>query len=94
MTRLYAKYELPYAYQGNNRFYDKVKDQFNYARENLESIRKASGAASAEGQDESFRSAIVGHVIKFIKSLLYLGCAFFIFTLIFKNVSSVILICN
>jgi hypothetical protein len=43
VTRLYAKYEILYAYQANNRFYEKVKEQFNYARENLESIRRASG---------------------------------------------------
>jgi hypothetical protein len=86
VTRLYAKYEILYAYQANNRFYDKVKEQFNYARENLESIRRASGQAGPEGQDDSIRYAILTHVIRFIKRLLFLGCSFFIFTLIYKTV--------
>lgn len=92
MTRLYAKYELPYAYQGNNRFYDKAKEQYTYARENMESLRRASGQGAAGEEGEQVRSAIVKHVIKFIKQLLYLACGFFIFTLVFKNVRRIFLI--
>jgi preprotein translocase subunit SecG len=65
-----------------------LHEQFNYAIENVDSIRRATGlnASEASGGGESVvRSAIVQHFIRFIKSLLYLGCAFFIFTLIFKN---------
>lgn len=43
VVRLYAKYELPYAYNSNHRFYEKVKQQYTYAQENLESIRRAGG---------------------------------------------------
>ena len=87
VVRLYRKYELPYAYQGNHKFYQKLHEQFNYALENVDSIRRATGSsASEEGSSgESVRQAILKHFIKFIKSLLYIGCAFFIFTLIFKN---------
>ncbi len=64
-----------------------MHEQFNYAVDNVDSIRRATGlnASEASGGDSGVRSAIVQHFIKFIKSLLYLGCAFFIFTLIFKN---------
>ena len=85
--RLYRKYELPYAYQGNHKYYTKLHEQFTYAVENVDSIRRATGlnASEAANDAESVRSAILKHFIKFVKSLLYLGCAFFIFTLIFKN---------
>jgi ATP-dependent metalloprotease len=26
VVRLYRKYELPYAYQGNNKYYDKLRE--------------------------------------------------------------------
>jgi ATP-dependent Zn protease len=86
-VRLYRKYELPYAYQGNHKFYQKLHEQFNYALENVDSIRRATGSSASEegASGESVRQAILKHFIKFIKSLLYIGCAFFIFTLIFKN---------
>ena len=64
-----------------------MHEQFNYAVENVDSIRRATGLNATEdyGGGESLRSAILQHFIRFLKSLLYLGCAFFIFTLIFKN---------
>lgn len=84
--RLYRKYELPYAYQGNHKYYQKLHEQFNYAMENVDSIRRATGSQfSQEISGESVRSTILKHVIRFIKNLLYLGCAFFIFTFIFKT---------
>ena len=84
VARLYAKYELPYAYNSNHRYYEKVKQQYMYAYENLESIRRAAGGESAEsGTDaEGIRQAIISRLISFAKNLLYLGCAFFIFTLL------------
>jgi hypothetical protein len=62
-----------------------VKEQFNYARENLESIRKAAGVGQT-AEDESLRSAIINHLFKFFKRMLFLGLSFFIFTLIYKTV--------
>ena len=54
--------------------------------ENVDSIRKATGIHGGQESDgESIRSAILKYFIKFIQNLLYLGWAFFIFTLIFKN---------
>ena len=88
MTRLYAKYEISYAYNSTHRYYDKLKQQYQYARENLESMRRASGdSASGDHEPEGLRQAIISRLIIFAKNLLYLGFAFFIFALIFKNVS-------
>lgn len=86
MARLYAKYELPYAYHTNNRYYEKVKQQYIYAKENLESLKRASGETQGD-EAENLRNAIVSRTITFVKNLLYLGCAFFIFAVIFKVVS-------
>jgi hypothetical protein len=51
VARLYVKYELPYAYNSNHRYYEKVKEQYQYAIENLESLRRASGMETAGGEN-------------------------------------------
>jgi hypothetical protein len=57
--------------------------------ENVDSIRRATGGyVSTESGGKSVRSTILKHFIKFIKNLLYLGCAFIICTLIFKKFDS------
>ena len=90
VTRLYAKYELPYAYNTNHRYYEKLKQQYIYAKENLESLKRASGDNQGEPSDpENLRNAIISRLIQFVKNLLYLGCAFFIFSVLFKVVSAI-----
>ncbi len=79
---------MQYAYNSKHKAYEKIKQQCIYARENLDSLKRASGGdASGVNEPEGLRQAIVSRTISFIKNLLYLGCAFFIFTLVFKNVS-------
>ena len=41
MVRIYTKYELPFAYSNNDPFYERLKQQEEYARENIESLKKA-----------------------------------------------------
>ena len=47
MTRLYTKYELTFAFNSSNKYFDKLMNQYNYAKENIESLRKASGGAAS-----------------------------------------------
>ena len=52
-------------------------------------MRRATGAeadGSQGGDNESVRQAVISKLISFAKNLLFLGCGFFVFTLIFKNV--------
>lgn len=42
VVRLYNKHELSLAYNGQNKYYEKVKQQYEYAKENIESLKKAT----------------------------------------------------
>ena len=44
--RLYNKHELNLAFNRDSNYYDKVREQYEYAKENLESMKRA---VSAEG---------------------------------------------
>ena len=94
MIRLYSKYELSLAYNSTNKYYDRVKQQYDYARDNVDSIKRVAGIDTSTGlgglsgsdKDTYFHIAL-GKVFEFIKRLIYLAAAFLIFTMIFKNVS-------
>lgn len=90
MIRLYNKHELALAYNSNNKYYDKVKQQYDYARENVDSIKRVAGLDTTNpdgSQHETYFTIALSKVFDFVKRLIYLAAAFIIFTMIFKNVS-------
>jgi hypothetical protein len=54
VIRLYNKHELSLGYNGSDKFYDRLKQQYDYAKENLNSQSKALSRNSAENGVESY----------------------------------------
>ena len=87
--RLFSKHELALAHGKAKSLFPKVREQFEYARENIESIKRISGLDSSvmdAGGQNSFKTAFISKLFEFVKRLLYMVSAFFIFTIIFRNV--------
>jgi hypothetical protein len=79
---------MSYATSNNAKFYDKIRQQYEYAKENVDSIKRSAGmGVSSANMTESLQNEFLAKCIEFVKKILYLAAAFFVFTLIVKNVS-------
>jgi len=86
VIRLYQKNEMSYATSGSTKYFDKVRQQYEYARENIDSLRKSAGLeASSKGTTDDLTNIFVAKLFEFVKKLIYLVAAFLIFTMIFKS---------
>lgn len=89
MIRLFNKHELSLSYNSHNKYFDKLRQQYDYAKDNVDSIKKVVNSdASSGGKStaESVTNAIISKLFDFVKRILYLGAAFIIFTMVFRNV--------
>lgn len=91
MVRLYHKNEMSYATNGSTKYYDKVRQQYDYARDNIDSVRRSAGLDSAQkGGGEEFTNIFIAKFFEFLKRLFFLMAGFVIFTMIFKSVRTTI----
>ena len=88
---MYNKHELTLAYNSRNEYYDEMKLQFDYARENLESLMRivnidTSYASRAGGAaNETISTTMLSKFFELLTKLLYVGIFAIIFLLIFRQ---------
>lgn len=88
VIRLFNKHEIGLSYNSNSKYLEKVRQQYEYAKENVDSLKKVANAEGMNGRAtaEGYTNIIISKIFDFTKRLIYLGAAFIIFTLVFKNV--------
>jgi hypothetical protein len=88
VVRLYHKNEMSYATSGQTKYYDKIRQQYDYARDNIDSLKRSAGLdVTSKGANEDFTNIFIAKFFEFVKRVIYLFAAFLVFTMIFKNVS-------
>lgn len=83
---------MNFGYGNRNKYYDKMKEQYAYARESIESIKKVNNGLDITKPKETYSTIMVSKLFEFVKRLIYLGALFFIFTMVFRNVNFIFLI--
>lgn len=87
VVRLFNKHELALSMNTTSKYYDKAKQQADYARDNIESIRRsATGERAGESGKEGYSGIVLKRLFDFVKKMLFVIGGFFIFTMVFKNV--------
>mmetsp|Transcript_45927 Transcript_45927/g.33675 ORF Transcript_45927/g.33675 Transcript_45927/m.33675 type:complete len:140 (-) Transcript_45927:1297-1716(-) len=86
VLRLFNKHEMVLSYKRQSPFYEKIMEQVDYARENIESLKKAVDASKkSKAEEDNYTSIIVSKGFDLAKRLLYVAATFLIFSLIFRN---------
>ncbi|CDW88406.1 metalloprotease m41 ftsh [Stylonychia lemnae] len=87
VVRLYNKHELSYSISNQVKYFDKIRQQYEYAKENIESLRKNSGSNEFKSLNlkENLQNVFITKFFDFIKKVIFVGVGFFAFTMIFKQ---------
>jgi hypothetical protein len=84
VVRLYQKHQMDFLFDSMSTNFEKVHEQYQFAKDNIDSIKKVSPMEGVGANN--YIKAFVTQFFSFLKRLLYLLAAFLVFTLIFNKV--------
>ena len=89
VIRLFNKHETEFFKNTKDSFLEKINDQYEYAKDNTESLGKVKSSQSKDARMKGESSTLTQHMInksfEFVTKIIYLGAFAIVAMLIFKN---------
>ncbi len=85
---MYQKHQMDFLFDSMSPNFEKVQTQYQFAKDNLDSIKKVAPEDASSGKKgaESYAAVFLTQFFQLLKRMLYLAAAFVVFVLLFNKV--------